>query len=76
MKTPEGEEKDLDWVDIHVEMVDNEKAGGDYINMASLDEAPVVVNSPTPEDVYVIPDDIKEDGNDGNDDDDDGPVLT
>jgi hypothetical protein len=62
-KTPEGEEKDLDWVDVTVEMTDKESASGDYINMASLDETPVVVSSPP--DVYVSPED----------NDDDAPVL-
>jgi hypothetical protein len=39
MKTPESEEKDPDWVDVTVEMTDQENRAGEYVNMEAMEES-------------------------------------
>jgi hypothetical protein len=61
MKTPEHEEKELEWVDVSaVEMSDHQAAEGSYTNMDAMEE-PVMVSPPESDDYQnARPDDIED----------------
>lgn len=64
MKTPLSEEKDLDWVDVNLEMPEKESPeDDDYVNMDAMEEH----TDAAPSDHFPHDDD---------DHDDDAPVLT
>jgi hypothetical protein len=45
MKTPESEEKELEWVHINIESPAHPETDGDYVNMSTMDD-PVMVSKP------------------------------
>jgi hypothetical protein len=63
MKTPEEEEQDPEWIDVSIEIKDEDKKAGDYINMEKYEEPEVVSVS----DGYIDTNVADDDHNNNND---------